>query len=444
MMLAVGCRLALADVFTIGNSLTWDTSPSQLDDADWHVYCGRNLQFIYDNPSLHCVDSSTPWTVALTQNAYDYVTVQPHRGTTLEQDVNVISNWMEMQPEAVFVLHASWAASNLHPNVYEGTDTTRMSSSAAYFDALRSQLQSLHPGRTLKRTHSSSILHEIAQDISAGQSPYTGLHQLYRDTIHMSYGDGRYLMHNVMRVALNQGLDLAEDDTATPEIQYLNGKLRALVADESVLPGDFNGDKSVNLVDYTIWRDNLGADSEVSLGNAGDGTAGVDSGDYVLWKANFGRSSVVPGDFNGDGSVNLADYAVWRDNLGSATEASIGFAGDGASGVDSGDYAVWKSNFGFRSVVPSLAGDFNEDGVINLADYAVWRDNLGAPTEASIGFAGDGVGGVNAGDYSIWKSNFGTTLSSSAISSQIVAEPGSLALLLAVGAMHREYFSKII
>ncbi len=38
-----------------------------------------------------------------------------------------------------------------------------------------------------------------------------------------------------------------------------------------------------------------------------------------------------PGDFNLDGTVNLADYAVWRDNLGGAFTAA--------------DYNVWKANF---------------------------------------------------------------------------------------------------
>src|SRR5690606_5230945 len=28
-------------------------------------------------------------------------------------------------------------------------------------------------------------------------------------------------------------------------------------------------------------------------------------------------------------------------------------------------------------VSPGLAGDFNDDGTVNLADYTLWRDNLG-------------------------------------------------------------------
>ena len=54
----------------------------------------------------------------------------------------------------------------------------------------------------------------------------------------------------------------------------------------------------------------------------------------------------TPGDFNGDGTVNLADYTLWRDNLGAADESSLMNNGDGLNGVDAGDYAFWKARFG--------------------------------------------------------------------------------------------------
>ncbi|MCO6042745.1 right-handed parallel beta-helix repeat-containing protein [Aeoliella sp. ICT_H6.2] len=53
-----------------------------------------------------------------------------------------------------------------------------------------------------------------------------------------------------------------------------------------------------------------------------------------------------PGDFNNDGTVNLADYVVWRNNLGAADESSINNHGDGMNGVDTADYQLWKDNFG--------------------------------------------------------------------------------------------------
>lgn len=59
----------------------------------------------------------------------------------------------------------------------------------------------------------------------------------------------------------------------------------------SVLQGDFNGDGTVNLADYTVWRDNLGATNENALNGAGSGNNVVDAADYTLWKSKFGLSN---------------------------------------------------------------------------------------------------------------------------------------------------------
>lgn len=58
----------------------------------------------------------------------------------------------------------------------------------------------------------------------------------------------------------------------------------------------------------------------------------------------------IAGDYNGDGSVNIADYAVWRDTLGMQVPVAGAGADGNASGlVDAGDYLLWKSNFGLQS-----------------------------------------------------------------------------------------------
>ncbi|QDU57321.1 PEP-CTERM sorting domain-containing protein [Aeoliella mucimassa] len=77
-------------------------------------------------------------------------------------------------------------------------------------------------------------------------------------------------------------------------------------------------------------------------------------------------------------------------------------------------------------------GDFNNDGVVDLADYTVWRDNLGAaagtlpndPNAGSVGFA----------QYETWKANFGTALPPP-LATAAVPEPSSLVLLGGLSAL---------
>lgn len=53
--------------------------------------------------------------------------------------------------------------------------------------------------------------------------------------------------------------------------------------------------------------------------------------------------AVLPGDYNGDGTVDAADYVVWRKHDGTAAE----LPNDETPGmVDDSDYTVWTTNFG--------------------------------------------------------------------------------------------------
>jgi acetyl esterase/lipase len=60
----------------------------------------------------------------------------------------------------------------------------------------------------------------------------------------------------------------------------------------------------------------------------------------------------LPGDANGDGSVNLSDFLVLRRNFGSS------------GGFDD--------------------GDFNGDGTVNLSDFLILRRNFGGPPDAGM------------------------------------------------------------
>lgn len=195
-------------VFMIGNSLTWDTVPSQIEgDVQWHIFCGRNLQYIFDNPGDHCIGTSTRWDDALVNKNYDIVVVQPHLGTTLAQDTAIITTWMQMQPGAQFIVHPGWAWHENFSDVYTaGNPDNMMRPNPEYIGDLIESLENENTGREIEQTYSHEILWSIYQDIENGVGPFTQLSDLYRDHTHMSYSYGQYLMNNVMRHALGQPL----------------------------------------------------------------------------------------------------------------------------------------------------------------------------------------------------------------------------------------------
>jgi hypothetical protein len=112
--------------------------------------------------------------------------------------------------------------------------------------------------------------------------------------------------------------------------------------------GDFNGD---GIPDFAIVGTNGTADSLMVLLSKPDGTFQF-GGSYA---AGSNDNAVAVGDFNGDGT---ADLAVARSN--GTVEILLG-NGDGSFRIQ-GDYPV-----GVNSINRLAAGDFNGDGVSDLA-----------------------------------------------------------------------------
>jgi hypothetical protein len=53
-----------------------------------------------------------------------------------------------------------------------------------------------------------------------------------------------------------------------------------------------------------------------------------------------------------------------------------------------------------------IAGDFNQDGLVDAADFVVWRNSVGQ-TGAGLAADGNGDGTVNQTDHALWRANFG-------------------------------------
>src|SRR5260370_41118437 len=69
-----------------------------------------------------------------------------------------------------------------------------------------------------------------------------------------------------------------------------------------------------------------------------------------------GQSPTLPGDINGDGIVDIRDYGIWRQQFG-ATDCGNPADLDGNCIVDIRDYGIWRQNFGQTgpTVTPTAA-----------------------------------------------------------------------------------------
>lgn len=216
------------NIYLIGNSLTWDTLPSLLLDrnVEWHVDCGKNLKYIFDNPKSPCIKSSVNWPEALQSQQYDVLCVQPHFGTNLDEDTRVISEWLNAQPKANLVIHTGWNRRKDFESVYHAKIThDRMVHAPSYFEKLIHHLRQAHPDRTIRCTHAMDVLDEIYHDIKDAKAPFQSFSELYRDDIHLEHQTGRYLVHNLMRLSLEMPLS-AQGFQLEPKFKkYLDEKL---------------------------------------------------------------------------------------------------------------------------------------------------------------------------------------------------------------------------
>jgi hypothetical protein len=80
------------------------------------------------------------------------------------------------------------------------------------------------------------------------------------------------------------------------------------------------------------------------------------------------------------------------------------------------------------------AGDYDENGTVNLADYTLWKNSFGA---TGLGLLADGNGDqvVNLIDYTLWRDNRGATATAATTallafgSSTVIPEPPALTIL---------------
>lgn len=76
-------------------------------------------------------------------------------------------------------------------------------------------------------------------------------------------------------------------------------------------------------------------------------------------------------------------------------------------------------------------GDYNGNGVNDVADYSLWRNTLGDTVPVGTGADGNANGIIDIGDYDAWANNFGRDTSLSGISFAPGGDPGNSEALIA-------------
>ncbi|WP_442485001.1 hypothetical protein [Aeoliella sp. SH292] len=182
--------------------------------------------------------------------------------------------------------------------------------------------------------------------------------------------------------------------------------------------------------------------------------------DFISYTISSASGSLLPNSFSGVDGGNGPDWfeANWTttdlsEAIGGAPAESLSFLESLDLGI-AWDAAAGERDLTFRYQDPttgqlisglvyygdvvespgSVGGDYNGDGIVNLADYTVWRDNLGG--DASALAAGtrnpSNTGPISAADYSFWKSNFGNSaLGGLNASPANVPEPATCVMLIA-------------
>ncbi|MGL4512517.1 MAG: dockerin type I domain-containing protein [Lacipirellulaceae bacterium] len=225
------------------------------------------------------------------------------------------------------------------------------------------------------------------------------------NAVHTFLGSGVYY---VVVDGVGKG-PAAQVGTGTGYSDY--GSLGQYTLSAARLIGDYSRDGVVNAADYTFWRDRLGQTVSRFSGADGNGDGTVNAADYTVWQAAYGSSipasaavffaALAAADFNDNGWVDDFDHVIWQKTFGSTTDLRADANSDGV--IDLRDFTEWQDlRVPFHC---DLAGDYNDDDVIDDVDHGVWFATLGSTTDLRADGNDDGV--VNAADLAVWQSNKG-------------------------------------
>jgi hypothetical protein len=124
-------------------------------------------------------------------------------------------------------------------------------------------------------------------------------------------------------------------------------------------------------------------------------------------------------DLNGTGNFNYGWIGIKITNEADATAQVVGY----------GYETDFNTAILAGATAPGIAGDYNNDGVVDAKDYIIWRN--GGPLQNETVTPGSNT----IEDYNVWRSSFGNHAGSGAglSSGASVPEPGSMLLSMITG-----------
>lgn len=317
-------------LFQVGNSFTFDSKPVGTQamlsarlgvdvELGYHVRGNQTLESLWSNPTGGGTFTTDfgDHTVALPNNSWDYLTLQTFPSLdmpTLGQELARIQDFVGAVDvgsggDTKIVVYGPWAGRGEGAwggwyNAVVDDPSTKTVYSAAYHELLYDKVDQLYPGR-VRLASAGKVIREMRDRIQAGNAPLSTASQLYRDGIHMSDDIGRYVGSTVIQTSI-----LGRSQVGQPVPDDVEGWNSSQTSAELL-----------EWIQLTTWEVML-ADtrSGVIASTPGDfdGDGEIDLADYELFTADYGSTERLLADGNGDGVVNAADYTVWRDAYSAA------------------------------------------------------------------------------------------------------------------------------
>jgi subtilisin-like proprotein convertase family protein len=179
-------------------------------------------------------------------------------------------------------------------------------------------------------------------------------------------------------------------DTTDADAGVLNGWSLTITGDERSTTTDPDGNYTFpNLVpgDYVIrevqqpgWQQTLAPKPPVTVAQS-----------QQVIDADFGNTLQValPGDYNADDTVDMIDYVMWRKTKDQSVQPFSGADGDGDGVIDQDDYDVWRAHFGMTlsaagNAASSFIGSVTESsGSVQEAILPLTEADVASPPQST-------------------------------------------------------------